>query len=823
MTIPAPLPVDAVLPELLAALAASPCAVLTAAPGAGKTTRVPPSLLDAPWLSGKSIVMLGPRRLAARAAAKRMADERGEAVGGVVGYSVRLDRKISAATRIEVVTEGILTRRLQADPMLEDVGALIFDEFHERSLDGDLGLALALDVQRSLRPDLRILIMSATLDAAALAAHLGAAPVITAPGRVFPVETRHLARPERRLLAEGVARAIAAAMAEAPGSVLAFLPGEAEIRKTESLLNTLRLPAGARVLPLYGAMRLEDQDEAVGPAPQGVRKIVLATTIAETSLTIAGIGIVVDGGYKRAQRFDPATGMSALETVRVSLASAEQRKGRAGRLGPGVCYRLWPEEESRALDKFDAPEMAAADLAPLALELASWGVADPAALPWIDAPPAAAYGQARSLLTRLEAVTADGAITGMGKAMARLPLHPRLAHMVARGAAMGAGSLAADLAALLSERDILDRGAEADMALRVEALRGGRAAVNLAVKQRVKDASRQIRAIAKISRGDDAGIGLLLALAWPDRIAQQRGGRGRFRFAGGGGGALAEHDPLALAEFLAVATTNGSDADQKIFLAAALSRDEITTQFAAQLETRDEAGWDAKTECVTAKRQTRLGALVLQERALAADPEQMQQGLAQGVRRMGLEVLPWTDAARNLQARLAFLRKHFPGQGWPDASDAALAASTEDWLAPWLAGMSRRAHLGKLDMQAILSSLLPPELQRDLARLAPSRIPIPSGAEVPIDYAPESDPTFRARLQEMFGLAETPRIADGRAKLRIELLSPAGRPLAVTQSLESFWTNVYPAVRSEMRGRYPRHKWPVNPLEAPPLKPRQIR
>jgi ATP-dependent helicase HrpB len=818
-----PLPVDAILPELLAALETGACAVLTAAPGAGKTTRVPPALLGAPWLGGKSIVMLEPRRLAARAAAKRMADERGETLGVVVGYTVRLDRKVSAATRIEVVTEGILARRIQVDPMLEGIGALVFDEFHERSLDGDLGLALALDVQRSLRSDLKILVMSATLDGEALARHLGGAPIVSAPGRVFPVETIHRDRPERRALAEAVARAIGSAMREAEGSVLAFLPGEAEIRKTEALLAEMRLPPGARVLPLYGAMGLEQQDEAIRPPAAGIRKIVLATTIAETSLTIEGVGIVIDSGYKRVSRFDPATGMASLETVRVSLASADQRRGRAGRLGPGVCYRLWPEAENRALEKFDTPEILGADLAPLALELAQWGVADPSALPWVDAPPAAAYGQARDLLVKLEAVDKSGAISAAGKAMARLPLHPRLAHMVVRGKELGAGALAADLAALLSERDILDRGESADIALRLEALRGERSAANRAVKARVKDAARQIRQIAKIGDGGDGDIGLLVALAWPDRIAQARGGRGRFRFAGGGGGALPEHDPLSRAEFLAVATTNGADADQKIYLCATLARADLETYFAASIETRDGAGWDAKTEQVAAKRQIRLGALVLEEKPVAADSDLLQRGMALGVARMGLDVLPWSGGARNLQARVAFLRGHFPEAGWPDLSDLALAASTEDWLAPWLAGLVKRAHLARLDLFAILMSMIPRELRRDLERLAPARIPIPSGAEVFIDYAPESDPTFRARLQEMFGLAETPRIADGRAKLRIELLSPAGRPLAVTQSLESFWTNVYPSVRAEMRGRYPKHKWPDNPLEVAPLKPRQIR
>jgi ATP-dependent helicase HrpB len=819
------LPVEAILPELNDALVHSNCAILVAEPGAGKTTVVPLALREADWLGGKGIVMLEPRRLAARMAAKRMADTLDEGVGDTVGYTVRLDRKVSARTRIEVVTEGVLTRRFQSDPELVATGLLIFDEFHERSLDADLGLALALDVQCGLRPDLKILVMSATLDAARLSSYLGGAPIVSAPGRVFPVETRYRARTTRQTIAGDMAQTIFAALTEAQGSILAFLPGEAEIQRTAETLAKRQLPSDVIVMPLYGAMPLADQERAIRATQSGTRKVVLATTIAETSLTIEGIGIVIDSGLKRAPHFDPATGMTALDTVRVSQASADQRRGRAGRLGPGVCYRLWPEEETRALLLHDPPEILKADLASLALELAAWGISDPAALSWLDLPPAAAFAQARDLLTRLDALDAQGAITTMGKVMARLPLHPRLAHMVLHGKELGSGALAADLAALLSERDLLDREAGVDIADRLEALNGRRSA-NRGAIERVRQAAGQIRNMARISddKGGRGSPGLLIALAWPDRIAQARGGRGRFRFAGGAGGVLAEHDPLARSKFLGVATTDGAAGDQRIFLAAHLTLEEIEEHFSGQIITREEIAWDARAQAVSASERRMLGALVIDERPLAVpDSQTVAAAMLDGIQTMGVGALPWTDAARNLQARVAFLRQHFVDAGWPDLSDTALARSLDQWLAPWLAGMTRRAHLERLNLYDALKSLIPPALAGKLDTLAPSRFTIPSGAVAKIEYGGEGDPTIRARLQEMFGLAETPRIAEGRVKLRIELLSPAGRPLAVTQSLESFWTNIYPQVRTEMRGRYPKHSWPEDPLNTAPLAPRRIR
>ncbi|MGE3833033.1 MAG: ATP-dependent helicase HrpB, partial [Parvibaculaceae bacterium] len=794
----AALPIDAKLPELAVALAANPRAILVAAPGAGKTTRVPLALLDAPWLQGRKIVMLEPRRLAARAAASRMASTIGDPVGEIVGYSVRLERKISSRTRIEVVTEGLLTRRMQSDPALEDTGLLIFDEFHERSLDGDLGLALALDIQEGLRPDLKLLIMSATLDETRLKSHLGDAPVISAPGRLFPVETRHLDRPDMRDVPRAMARAIRTALGDTKGGMLVFLPGEREIRRTEEALVDSGLPANARIVPLYGAMPLKEQDEAIRPSTDGLRKIVLATTIAETSLTIDGIDVVIDSGLKRAPRFDPASGMTALDTVRVSQASADQRRGRAGRLGPGLCYRLWPEAETRALKAHDLPEILAADLAPLALDLALWGVASPSALRFLDPPPAAAYAQARDLLGSLDALDKKGALTPMGKDMARLPLHPRLAHMAVRGKALGASRLAADLAALLSERDIGRHEEGADIAFRLDALRRGGGA-----PERIRAQARQIASLIGAGGKDDGDVspGVLIALAYPDRIAQARGGTGRFRLSGGGGAFVEPHDHLAREAFLAVATTDGAAGDQRIHLAAALGRAEIERHFAAHIKSMDELHFDQREGQVVARRRRLLGALVLEEKPLAdADPAAIQAAMAEGIRQAGLAVLPWSDAANRLSARIRFAARILPEEGWPDLSDETLRATLDQWLGPYLAGMTRLSHLARLDIAQILRDRLPHDLRRRLDRVAPERIAIPSGAEIAIDYEGDGDPVLRARLQEMFGLHDTPCIAEGRARLRIELLSPARRPLAVTQDLPSFWINAYPQVRAEMRG-----------------------
>lgn len=811
-------PVDGVIPKLAEALRRGRAAILVAEPGAGKTTRVPLALLKSDWLGAKKIVMLEPRRLAARTAAKRMAQTLEEEIGATVGYTVRLERKVSSATRIEVVTEGILTRRLQNDPELKDTGLIIFDEFHERSLDGDLGLALTLDMRQGLREDLRLLVMSATLDADRLSKHLGDAEIIETAGRMFPVETRYLDRATRQTVSADACKAVQLALWNTTQSVLVFLPGESEIRRTEELLRAANLPDSVLVRPLYGAMGFAEQDAALQPAPEGTRKIVLATTIAETSLTIEGIGTVIDTGFKRSPRFDPASGMTSLETVRVSLASADQRRGRAGRLGPGVCYRLWPEAETRALSPNDQPEILVSDLAPLALELAAWGVNDPSSLAWLDAPPAAAFGQAQDLLRKLEAVDGAGRITAMGKAMVRTPLHPRLAHMVAKGKALGAGEAAAELAAFLSERDGLGRDAGSDIASRLLATRGP-------ARQRMQATARQIKQIAGAVADTSAiGEGVLTAFAWPDRIAQKRGGERRYRLSGGGGAVLPEHDGLAKSEWLAVATTDGASGDQKIFLAAPLTPPEIETHFSHLIALDESVAWDSRQQAVNAKRARKLGALILEERVSPdADPDAIADAMLKGIAEMGLGSLPWTDAATSFRAQVTFIRRYFPEESWPDLSDAGLLGDMDQWLKPYLPGISRKSHLDRLDMLAIMRDLVPHGLQRQMDVLAPRRIEVPSGSHVAIDYDTEGDPVIRVRLQEMFGLAKTPSVAKGRAQLRIELLSPAGRPLAVTKSLETFWTNGYPDVRSELRGRYPKHSWPEDPLTAPAVKPRRLR
>ncbi|MDX2221486.1 MAG: ATP-dependent helicase HrpB [Rhodospirillaceae bacterium] len=823
-----PLPIDVILPDVARALGESPAAVLIAAPGAGKTTRVPLALVDQPWLSGRSIVMLEPRRLAARMAAERMAATLGQRTGETVGYRVRLDAKVSRATRIEVVTEGILTRRLQRDAELNGVGVVIFDEFHERSLDADLGLALILDVQRALRPDLKILVMSATIDARQLSAFLGGAPVIESPHRPFPVSTIYLPpRPQARI-EDSVAAAVRQALDDETGSVLAFLPGEREIRRVEERLRDA-VPDDVDVCPLFGAMPWQAQTRAVEPAPPGRRKAVLATTIAETSLTIEGVRIVVDCGFKRVSRFDVGRGMSELATVRVSKAAAEQRRGRAGRLSPGVCYRLWPEAEDRALAAFDPPEIAADDLAPLMLDLAAWGVADPAALSWLTPPPPAAVEQARDLLRRLGALDDASRITAEGKAMADLPLHPRLAHLVHRGLEMGHGPLARDLAAVLSDRDIAAASRDPDLRLRLEMLAGHGAAAGKVPGgvHRVRDAAAQIGRLAGISGHATSreAVGLLTALAYPDRIAQQRGAPGKFRLSGGGSAMLDPADPLAGAPFLAIAQSDGAARDARVFLAAPVTQAELEDAFAADLSERDEVVWDDRQGAVAARRVRRLGALVLSEKPLARpDPDLVLAAMLDGVRALGLGALPWTDGAHELRARVAFARQHDPGQPWPDFADAALVASLPDWLGPFLAGITRRGQLAQIDVREALMAQLTWSMRQRLDDIAPERLIVPSGSAVRVDYAADGGPAVAVKLQEVFGLTSTPTVGGGRVPVTLHLLSPAQRPVAVTRDLASFWANVYPQVRGEMRGRYPRHIWPEDPLAAAPtrrsLKPR---
>jgi ATP-dependent helicase HrpB len=801
-------PVDHIIPELKAALSSRPCVILVAEPGAGKTTRVPLALLNEAWLGGKKILMLEPRRLAARAAASRMAQTLGEELGQTVGYTVRLERKVSKLTRVEVVTEGILTRRLQADPELVDTGLIIFDEFHERSLDGDLGLALSLDVQRGLRDDLKILVMSATLDTEKLSTHLSDAPIISAKGRMFPVETRHLDKTTRQTIAVDAVRAITKALRDVKGSLLVFLPGEGEIRRVEQALLVEGVPDNTDIRPLYGTMALADQDAAIKPALSGRRKIVLATTIAETSLTIDGVEAVIDTGFKRAPRFDPASGMTALETVRVSQASAEQRRGRAGRVGPGICYRLWPEGETRALIAHDDPEIRIADLSSLVLELANWGVTTLDGLPWLEPPPSAAFAQAQDLLLQLGALEVGNAITPHGRAMAKLPLHPRLSHMVIQAKSV----LATDVAAMISERDGRPRDASVDVEQRLMQVRGS-------ARERMKLVAKQIRDAASIKDdGEDFSHGVLLALAYPDRIAQKRGSLGRFRMASGAGAIIPAHDSLAKDEFIAVALLDGTQVDAKVHLAAIITRAELEMHFKHLISESSGVFWDAKANAVSASRSVKLGALVLEERPLATpEPEAVQTAMAQGVAAMGLSSLPWTSASDMFRARINFLNRMMPDSSWPDLSDANIL----EVLPPYLAGKSRRSHLADLDMLMILRSMVDHALLVKIEKLAPSRFEVPGGGHYAIDYNVEGDPVLRVRLQEMFGMKSVPQIAEGRAKLKVELLSPGGKPVAVTQSMETFWVNAYPDVRKDMRGRYPKHYWPEDPLIAVALAPRQ--
>ncbi|WP_119678562.1 ATP-dependent helicase HrpB [Indioceanicola profundi] len=818
----APLPIDEALPGLLDALKSGPNAVLQAPPGAGKTTRVPLALLDESWLAGRKIIMLEPRRLAARGAARRMAGMLGEDVGGTVGYRVRLDSRVSARTRIEVVTEGIFLRQLQSDPALEGIGAVLFDEFHERSLDADLSLAFCLQSQTLLRDDLRLLVMSATLDGGPIATLMGGAPLVTSEGRSHPVETRWSEPPAGERIEAWTARSVRHALSEETGSVLVFLPGAGEIRRVERHLSESGLPGDVDLTPLYGDLSLEAQDAAIRPAPPGRRKVVLATSIAETSLTIEGIRIVIDSGLSRISRFDPRSGMGRLETVRSSRASADQRRGRAGRLEPGVCYRLWSEQADRALIPFTPAEILRADLTPLALELAGWGVADAAELPWLDPPPEAVLAQARALLQQLGALDSNLRITDHGRRMSGLGLHPRLAHMVLVGASRGQARLACRVAALLGERDLLRGPArDADLRRRLDLLdsRGADlAGVDRGSLHQARETARQLERQLNAKPGDvePDQAGALLALAYPDRIAQARAGQpGQYRLSGGRGAALDPTDPLAAQKYLAVADLDGQGRDARIFLAAPLSLAELEENFADLIRAEKIVTWDGREQLVQARSRRRLYELALEDRPLPNPPaDAVLSAIIQGIREMGLTALPWTKELQAWRARVAFLHAQAPGD-WPDMSDAALLETLEDWLAPYLDGVSRRGHLERIDFRSALTGLLDWQKGQELDRLAPTHLDVPSGSRIPIDYS-GPEPVLAVRLQEMFGLAETPRLAGGRAPVLIHLLSPAHRPVQVTRDLASFWANTYKDVKKDLAGRYPRHYWPDDPLVAEP-------
>jgi ATP-dependent helicase HrpB len=838
------LPIDDALAPLAAALERQRAAVLVAPPGAGKSTVVPLALLDEPWARGKRIVMLEPRRLAARAVATRMATTLGEAVGDTVGYRMRLETRVGRRTRIEVVTEGVFTRMLQSDPALDGVAAVLFDEFHERNLNADIGLALALDAQRHVAPDLKLVAMSATMDGANVARLLGEAPLVAAEGRAFAVEIRYVGKGLPALpggdepLDALAARAVARALREAPGDLLLFLPGAGEIRRTLARLRDGDVAADVDALPLSGELSPADQDAALAPARAGRRKAVLATNIAETSLTIDGVRIVVDLGLERRNVFDPASGMSRLETQRIARASAEQRAGRAGRTAPGVCYRLWGVSAERALAAYAPPEILGADLAPLALDLAVWGT-DAAQLAWLDAPPAATLAGAGDLLRRLGALDAAGRATAHGRAMQRLGAHPRLAHMLLAGREEGAAAAAAELAALLSERDLL-RGArntstfdgarerDSDIRSRLDVLRRSADAardVDRGALERVRRAERAYARELGSERGaaadSDIEPGVLLAFAYPDRVGKRRaGGEGRYQLANGRGASFANPESIAREELIVAVELDDRERDARIQLAAPLKRADLLLHFAAELVRSDEVEWDARSEAVVARRVVRFGELVIDEKPLTNPPKgAAAAAFLDGLRSLGLQALPWNDESRDFAARCEFVRglARTDLGDWPDMNDDALLRDL-GWLEPYLDGITRRTHLERVPLLAALHARLNREQQRRLDELAPTHVTLPTGTRARIDYRDDLAPVAAMRMQEVFGLAATPRIGGGAVPITFKLLSPAHRPLQVTRDLASFWKNAYVDVRKDMRGRYPRHYWPENPLEAEPTR-----
>lgn len=831
------LPVMSAVPSLVAALHSRRAAVLQAPPGAGKSTGVPLALLEHSGYPGK-ILMLEPRRIAARSVATRMASSLGEAIGQRVGYRTRLDTKISQHTRIEVVTEGILTRMLQADATLPDVSVVIFDEFHERSLQSDLGLALCMDVQTNLRDDLHLLVMSATLDGAAVAKLLGhdnlAAPIVTSEGLAFPVVThyRSAAALNRKHwqdhdIARDVAGVVLRALAETSGDMLVFLPGQGEIRRVQTLLADAQLPA-VMVLPLYGELAAAEQDRAIQPGTPDVRKIVLATNIAETSLTIDGIRVVVDSGLERRARFNPATGMNSLELMRISRASADQRRGRAGRTQSGSCYRLWLESEQESMRAQTPAEILESDLLPLTLELAQWGALQSDALRWLDTPPAASMAQARELLTQLGALNTDGRINAHGRRMAQLAAHPRLAHMLLKARELNLAALAIELAALLSERDLLrsrERHRDIDARSRIEALHGAAIAnhdVDQPAKQRVvrsaEQIARQLQLKAQRSAGAELNqVGLLLALAYPDRIAQKRDTGNRYLLSNGRGATLDSPQSLSQSEYLVVAqldAAGSSTGDARIQLAAPISMHDLEVAFGDLIVEQQRIEWNSREAIVTAVRERTLGALILEQRRIERpDAQRVLQALLVGIRERGLNALAWTPAAQALRARLAFVQRHDTraAQPWPLVDDAHLLDHLEDWLAPWLTDITRHAQLAQVNIHDALMALLDWNQQQRLNELAPTHLDVPSGSRIAIDYS-GATPTLSVRLQEVFGMVTTPRV--GGVPVLMELLSPARRPVQVTQDLASFWARGYHEVKKDLKGRYPKHYWPDDPLQA---------
>jgi ATP-dependent helicase HrpB len=820
------LPIDAVLDELQRTLAANNAAVLVAPPGAGKTTRVPLALLDQPWIGTRKIIVLEPRRIAARASAERMAKTLGERVGATVGYRVRFGSKVSRSTRIEVVTEGIFSRQILDDPELSGIAAVLFDEFHERSLDADLGLALARDAQTGLREDLRILVMSATLDGARVARLLGDVPVIASEGRAWPVETRYLGRKPDVQLERQMADAIATALRADPGSVLAFLPGAAEIRRTQNFLAERIHDPGIEIVPLFGALDAGVQDRAIQPAPKGQRKVVLATSIAETSLTIEGVRIVVDSGVARVPRYEPDIGLTRLETARASRAAVDQRRGRAGRTEPGICYRLWDEPQTASLAAYTQPEILSADLSSLVLDLAQWGVSDPASLAFLDSPPTPALNEARTLLRELGALDADGRITAEGKSLRALALPPRLARMIVDSHRLGAGLEAAEIAAILTERglggDSVDLDARLDQFRRDRSQRAG-SARSLAQRWASQVAASSPSPNPSPQGGAELSTGVMLAFAFPDRVARNRG-NGSFVLANGRGAAVDQASALARAAYIAVAELTGTAANGRILLAAPIAQADIELRFADQIENADEVSFDRTAMALRARRKRSLHAITLSEAPLALMPSaETARVLADGLIAAGLDKLPWSKPLKQWRDRVMFLRRAEGGDDWPDLSDDALAAQRETWLVPALFDKISLKEISAGDLSDALMALLPWNLRARLEREAPTHFEAPTGTMLAIDYEAEQGPTIAVRLQELFGLTAHPSIAKGAVPLVLELLSPAHRPVQVTRDLPGFWRGSYAAVRSDLRGRYPRHPWPEDPASAMPtrrVKPR---
>jgi ATP-dependent helicase HrpB len=828
------LPINEALPALGSALARARSVLVEAPPGAGKSTIVPLFLRESPWLQGQKILMLEPRRIAARAVAGRMAHLLGETVGRSVGFRTRLDTRVSRDTRIEVVTEGILTRMLQDDSGLEGIGCVIFDEFHERSLNADLGLALCIESQQNLREDLRLVVMSATLDLEPIAKLLGGAPIVAARGRSFDVATIYVPRRPEIYLEQQTAQLIRNALRDHDGDILCFLPGAAEIRRVQRALDDAALDRTVRVLPLYGDLDGASQDAALSPARAGHRKIVLATSIAETSLTIEGIRVVVDSGLRRYAEFDPATGMSHLITAKVSQAAADQRRGRAGRLSAGTCYRLWSEGTQASLAPQTAPEILHADLAPLALELSCWGAVDASGLSWLDPPPAAPLAQARDLLRQLEAIDSNAYVSPHGRTLAGLGTHPRLGHMLVKAREHGAARLACDLAAILSERDILRTmpGArDVDLRLRVAVLRGdvrdlppGVTVDSRAMIQAKRSSERWQKDFTRGSR-DSADphecTGLLLAWAYPDRIARTRGDGGRYLLANGRGARFAEPQALSKAEFIVAAELDGAEREARIFLAAPVGLADLERHFSGQIYDRAEIGWDDREHAIRARRERRLGALVLDSAEIRdPDGQSLQNAALAGLRQLGIAGLPWTPGLRQWQARVMLMRQYAVAspEPWPDLSDAALAATLEEWAPPWISGMTRREHFSRIDLGNAMRSRLTYPQGVILEREAPTHFTVPSGSHIAIDYLDGDIPTLSVRLQEIFGLNETPSVAAGRLPLLLKLLSPARRPVQITRDLVSFWNRGYHDVKKDLKGRYPKHYWPEDPYTAEPTR-----